>query len=286
MKTCCSDVKVCLGYDYQFIDELVYKLKDKLQQLSYKKIKALKYNYFCEEDIDEQVNEINIFIRSLNRIKTSFLHIERYCLPEDRIQAIIEKSIKIAGKTPCPKNRLDIVIDETQLNKYLLSAPRCVSYDTWNKFSRYLCGKLGFTLKVEKEMCDISFELTRKIISCNLMYALSIKRDLCNLGYSIKKTKDECKVEYKILLEQVPNCDLEFKTFLSFTNKHQLSYPIIKEVYESGLSLLEVDGDAVLCSPINNYKLTEITPSSLEELLNEGYVVTLNKNDIKQDYTK
>ncbi len=83
MKTCCSDVKVCLGYDYQFI--------------------------VCEEDIDEQVNEINIFIRSLNRIKTSFLHIERYCLPEDRIQAIIEKSIKIAGKTPCPKNRLDIM---------------------------------------------------------------------------------------------------------------------------------------------------------------------------------
>ena len=181
MKTCCSDVKVCLGYDNQFIDELVYKLKDKLQQLSYKKIKALKYNYFCEEDIDEQVNEINIFIRSLNRIKTSFLHIERYCLPEDRIQAIIEKSIKIAGKTPCPKNRLDINIDDTQLNKYLLSAPRCVSYDTWNKFSRNLCGKLGFTLKVEKEMCDISFEITRNIISCNLMYALSIKRDLCNL---------------------------------------------------------------------------------------------------------
>lgn len=286
MESCCSHTKVCLKYDYQFVDELTYKLKDKLNPLLDKKIKSIKFKYFCDEDIDSQINEINLFIRSLNRIKTSFLHIKRYCLPEDVVQAIIEKALKIAGKAPCPKNRKDINIDGSLLNSYLMSGPRCVTYDTWNKFSSYLCGKLGFSIKAEKEKCDLTFEITRNIVSCNLLFALSVRKELCNLGYTVKKTKDECKIEYKLFLERNPNCDLEYKMYANFVNNHQLTYPIINEVYESGLSLIEVDGEAVVCTPINNYKLTEITPTSLQELLDAGFVVTLNKQDIKQDFTK
>lgn len=284
--TCCNDIKICLKYDYQFIDELSFKVKEKLQNLSSKKLAHLFYGYNCEEDIDYKINQAGILLKSLIRIKVSFLHIQTYCLPDDRVQAIIEKAIKFAGKTPCPKNRRDLNIDSSQINSYLLQGPKCVTYDTWNKFSSFLCGKLGFKLKVEKEICDISFDITRNIVSCNLLYSLLVKKELCDLGYSINKTDLDCKIEYKLILEKYPKCDLEFKTYLSFVRNHNLSYPIFKEVYESGLTLLEKDGDAFLCTPINNYKLAEITPSNLEELLNAGYVITLNKHDIKQDYTR
>lgn len=284
--SCCSEIKVCLKYDYKDVDELTYKLKSKLQQLSSKKLANLYYGYFCEEDIDSNINAATTLLKSLNRIKVSYLHIGKYCLPEGVVQAIIEKAIKFVGKESCPKNRKDIIVDGSQINQYLLSGPRCVTYDTWNKFSSFLCGNLGFQLKVEKQICDITFDITRNILSCNLLYALQIKKELCDLGYKVVKTKDECKLEYKLLIEKYPNCNLEYKAYLSFVNDHQLTYPIFKEVYESGLTLAIQEGDAFVCTPINNYKLTEISPNNLQELLNAGYVVSLNKHDLKQDYTK
>lgn len=285
MTRCCSDTKVCLKYDYKFVDNLAFLLKLKISEYSNKKIASLFNKYYCNEDIDSNIVKLNVLLKSLNRIKLSFLHIDEYCLPEYIVQSIIEKAIKEVGSN-CGLKRVDITVDDSQLSSYLLSGSVCVSYESWNKFSHMLCDKLGFTIKAEKQKCDLSFDITRKVISCNLLYSLQVKKELCDLGYSIKKSANDCKIEYKLLMEKHPDCDLEYKAYLSFVRNHSLSYPILDEIYESGLTLLEVDGEATLCTPINNYKLTEITPTSLQELLNEGFLISLNKHDIKQDFTK
>jgi hypothetical protein len=269
------------------LDDLVYKLKEYLSALATKKVGNYRYGYYCGEDLDQKIKEASVLKRSLERIKLSLLR-GASCLDDETIQKIVEKAIKIVGKESCPTDyREDISIDTTGINTYLLKGPRCVTYDSYNKFASFICGRLGLTVTAEREQCDITFELTRKIISCNLLYALKVRKELCDLNYRAKADKNQCKIDYKLLLEKT-SCDLEYKTYLSFVNRHNLSYPIIEEVYKSGLTLAETEdnSDVVLCTPLNNYRLTEITPTSLEELLNAGFVIELNKHDLKNDYTR
>jgi hypothetical protein len=284
--TCCNDKEICSIHSYRSLDELTYKIKEKLVQLSSMKIRNLFYGYHPALHIDSEINMLTILKDSLDRVKTSFLHIQKSCLDDETIQKIVEKANKIVGRAACPKKRIDVEVDESGVNKYLMSGPRCVSYDTWNEFSRYICGKVGFQITVEKKICDITFEIARNIVSCNLLYALSVHKEMCDLNYRVARTKDECKIDYKLLLEKNPKCDLEFKSYLSYVHKHNLSFPIINEVYASGLTLAEEDGEAVICTPLNNYKLTKITPQSMEELLNLGFVIEMNKFNIINDYKK
>lgn len=283
---CCKNKSTCSIQDYKKLDDLVYKLKDYLSALATKKVGNYRYGYYCAEDIYEKIKEAVILKKSLERIKLSILR-GKSCLDDETIQKIVEKVIKIVGKDSCPTDyREDLIIDESGINAYLIKGPRCVAYDYYNKFASYLCGKLGVKITAEKEQCNLAFSITRNIINCNLLYSLSIRKEMCDLGYKVKRSGgDDCKLDYKLLLEKT-GCDLEYKTYVSFVNKHNLSYPIIEEVYKSGLALAEVKDDIVLCTPLNNYKLTEITPTSLEELLNAGYIVELNKHYLKDDYTR
>lgn len=284
-KVCCENKPTCSIHDYKTLDDLVYKLKEYLSELSARLVSNYKYAYHCTEDLRSCIKKAEILKESLSRIKLSILRGDS-CLDDETIQKIVEKVIKIVGKDSCPTDyRQDITIDASGVNAYLIKGPRCVAYDSYNKFASFICGKLGLTLSAERSQCDITFSITRKMISCNLLYALKVRKEMCDMGYKVKSNKEQCKIDYKLLLENT-KCDLEFKTYLSFINKHNLSYPILNEVYKSGLTLLEVDDDVVLCTPLNNYKLTEITPSSLEELLNAGFVIELNKHDLKSDYTR
>lgn len=283
--TCCNDKEICSIHTYRSIDELTYKIKERLVQLSNMKIRSLFYGYHSEYKIDDETNKLTILKKSLDRIKVSFLHIQKSCLSDETIQKIVEKANKIISKSPCPKKRVDVQIGDENIKAYLMTGPRCVSYDTWNEFSRYICGKVGFQITAERQICDITFEIARNIISCNLLYALSVRKEMCDLNYKVARTKDECKIDYKLLLEKNPSCDLEFKSYLSYVHNHNLSFPIINEIYASGLTLAEEDGEAVICTPLNNYKLTQITPQSLEELLNLGFVIEMNKKDITIDYS-
>lgn len=284
---CCNNRKVCSIHDYRKLDELVYRIKDRLTELSFQKVESLFYpGYHCARDIDQEINKLNILKDSISRVKLSFLHIQKSCLDDKTIQLIVEKTVRIIGKGFCPEKRVDFIIDDSGLNAYIITHPACVTYDSWNKFASYLCGAIGVTITAEAEKCDLVFEIARNIIPCNVLFALSVHKEMCDLKFKVNRTKDECKIDYTLLIEQVPECDIDFKTYLSYVHKHNLSYPIIKEIYSSGLALATVDGEVTLCTPLNNYSLTEITPTSLEELLNLGFVVELTKFDIKQDYKK
>lgn len=282
---CCNDKKICSIHSYRSLDELTYRIKQRLNFLSREKLNNLFYNYKCAADIDTEIKKLTSYKEVLDRTKTSFLHIQKSCNDDETIQRIIEKVNKLIGKTACPKRRADIVIDESGLQAYLLTGPRCISYSAWNEFSRGICGKIGFTLTVEKQICDITYEISKKIIPCDLLYSLKVKRELCDLGYVVKRTDQECRLDWKLLVEKT-NCDLDFKVYLSYIRKHNLSYPILEQVYAAGLSLTTVEDDVILCTPLNNYSLSEITPTDLRELLDAGFVVETNRYDIKSDYTK
>jgi len=284
--TCCNDKKICSVHSYRSIDELTYRIKQRLNFLSREKLNNLFYGYKCAADIDTEIKKLSTYKEVLDRTKISFLHIGKSCNDDETIQRVVEKVNKVIGKTSCPKKRADIKIDDSGLDRYMLTSPRCISYSEWNEFSRKICGKIGFTISVEKQICDLTFELAAKSISCDLLYALKVRRDLCDIGYRVTRADEKtCRIDYKLLLESVP-CDIEYKAYVSYVRNHNLSYPIIKDIYAAGLSLATVEDDVVLCTPINSYSLSQITPTDLQELLDLGFVISHSRYDIKQDYTK
>ena len=284
--TCCNDKKICSIHSYRSIDELTYRIKQRLNFLSREKLNNLFYGYKCAADIDTEIKKLSTYKEVLDRTKISFLHIGKSCNDDETIQRVVERVNKVIGKTSCPKKRLDIKIDDSGLDRYMLSRPACISYDSWNTFSRKICGKIGFTLTAERQTCNVMFEISSKIIPCDLLYSLSVHRELCNTRYKVKRSAAECKLDWKLLLEGNNSCDLDFKTYMCYVKDDNLSYPIIDKVYKSGLSLAKVDGETILCSPLDNYKLTEITPTSLKTLLDEGFVVETKRSDITCDYIK
>lgn len=284
--TCCNDKKICSVHSYRSIDELTYRIKQRLNFLSREKLNNLFYGYKCAADIDTEIKKLSTYKEVLDRTKISFLHIGKSCNDDETIQRVVERVNKVIGKTSCPKKRADIKIDDSGLDRYMLTSPRCISYSEWNEFSRKICGKIGFTLTAERDICNITFELAAKSISCDLLYALKVRRDLCDLGYRVTRADEKnCKIDYKLLLESVP-CDIEYKAYVSYVRDHNLSYPIIKDIYAAGLSLATIEDDVVLCTPINQYNLSQITPTDLQELLDLGFVISHSRYDIKQDYTK
>ncbi len=283
--TCCNDKKICSVHSYRSIDELTYRIKQRLNFLSREKLNNLFYGYKCAADIDAEIKKLSTYKEVLDRTKISFLHIGKSCNDDETIQRVVEKVNKVIGKTSCPKKRADIKIDDSGLDRYMLTSPKCISYDEWNMFSRKICGKIGFTLTVEKQICDITYEISKKIISCDLLYSLKVYKELCDLKYKVKRTADECKLDWKLLVEKT-NCDLDFSVYLSYVRKHNLSYPILEQIYAAGLSLTTIEDDIVLCTPLNNYSLSQITPTDLRELLDAGFIVETNRYDIKSDYKK
>lgn len=283
--TCCADKGVCSTHSYKSLDELTYRMKERLAFLSKEKLNNLFYGYKCAANIDSEIKKLSTYKEVLDRTKISFLHIGKSCNDDETIQLIIEKTNKIIGKQSCPKCRADIKIDDSKLHNYLITGPKCVSYDLWNEFSRFICGKLGLKISAEKQKCDLTFEISREIISCDLLYTLKVHKELCDTGYKVSRTDEECRIDYKLLLEK-NSCDLEYKAYVSYVRDFNLSYPIIESIYAAGLSLATENNEAILCTPLNNYKLTEITPDSLQELLDLGFVIEHTRYNIKQDYKK
>lgn len=274
------------------VDDLLYLLKEEMQALSSKKTSNLYYGYGCGTCIDKDIKKASILKDSLSRIKNSLIFSGTFCLDDLSIQKIVEKTNKFVTRKHCPAKRKDITIDDSNLNKYLLSSPQCVSFDAWNEFSRSICGKLGIKVTAvssadeDRKKCDITFQISREIITCDLLFAFSIRKELCELGYTISRTDEECKLDWELLLEKNPSCDLDLKTFARITRKHNVNFDIFNEVYKSGLSLKESEDNLVVCTPLGQYNVQELSPERLDALLREGFIVSLNRYDIIKDYQR
>ena len=174
-QSCCVNEKICSVHSVKSIDDILYRIKGRMQELSNMKLRNLYYGYGCGECIDQDIKKLSTLKKPLDRIKSSFVMAGTSCLDDEAIQRIVEKTQKIVGKKPCPSKRKDVTIDDSQLNKYLMSSPACQSYDSWNQFANIMCDKLGVIVTAVKDeeadmkKCDIVFEISREVISCDIL---------------------------------------------------------------------------------------------------------------------
>lgn len=276
MNKCCECPEICSSFDVKKLDELLYGLNLKLAELSDKKLKNLFYGYYSTFNLDKDINKLSILRKAIIRHKLGFYSSEGSCICNDNLQRIVEKVVKEIGKVTCPIQRRDVLIDESKLEEYLLSKPACVSYDTWNKFARGLCGDIGFTLTAEKEVCDLTFDISREVIPCNLLYTLSIYKEMCDLDYKVNRTDDECKIDFDILAERYCNLNLTFKDYHTLVKDCNMSLNTIDQCYKANLELIVLNRKAYLKTNTNTYPIEAITPSNLDRLVGLGFSVTID----------
>lgn len=283
---CCNNCdSICNVITLQKLDELIYKSNLKITHLSEEILKSLYYGYYCDEDIRHNLSELLLYTESLNRLKRLiYNNLNSSCLCDSDIQRIIERTNNIVGYTPCDIERLDVNIDKSNYESYLMSSPTCVSYESWNKYSRLFCGELGFDISItDDRVCDITFMVSRDIVSCDLLYTLKVYEELCNLGYTINRTEQECKIDYNLLIEKY-ECDLSFRSYLKLIQKYNMSYSVIENIYKSGIGIKDMGKYLKLLTPMGDFKIKELTPKSLTKLSELGYKFTINKNSVLSDY--
>lgn len=124
---------------------------------------------------------------------------------------------------------------------WLLDNPNCSGAADWEKLSYKICKGLGIEATLTKQkQCDITFDISRKIIPCELLYIINVANKACSLGYEIKRNKEECKLDWKLLIEKT-NCDLTLNQYNSLINQG-MTYDMMLYVYNSGCSL-DVNGN-------------------------------------------
>lgn len=274
--SCCTCPEICSLHDVKKLDELIYSLNVNLVSLSDKKVESLFYDYYDPNKIDFEINKLNALRKTLQRHKLGFYISDGSCVCSDNLQRIVEKAIKEVGKNSCPSVRRDVEIDESGLEAYLMTKPACVSYDTWNKFARGLCGDIGFTLTADKEVCDLTFDISREVIPCNLLYTLSIYKEMCDLDYKVNRTDEECKIDFDILAERYCNLNLKFKDFHTLVKDCNMSFNTIDQCYKANLELIVLNRKAYLKTNTNTYPVEAITPSNLDRLVGLGFSITID----------
>lgn len=281
---------VLSAYNMQDINEAILNIKNEVLKLSKCNLDYLKYRYssspYTEVELRDKLDRLVTYREVLTRLKDQILSGVCNCLDKESYSCLMEKVTRLVGKN-CKPVYVDYTIDNSNEEEWVMKCPFCRSYENWEKWSKFFAGKLNLQINADTEvLTNLILEISREIITPNVLLAISVYTEVReNLNLEISRSTEEIKLDFELLIEQVPNFDLNLSIYTELIEKHKLSFDIIKTVYDEGLSL-EVDQEEVqLRTPVNAYTLAEISgnidPSYLDKF---GMGVTINKKDLLQDY--
>ena len=124
--------------------DIIYNSRIELEKRSVSLINSLKNGELYDS------KPYSDLIKLMNIIKEDYYNTIRgfnKCLSEKEYNSIKDKIIKITGVTPIYEYR-DNPFDNSNRNKWIAKHPSCVSYQDWEKWSYYLCGKLNIDFKI------------------------------------------------------------------------------------------------------------------------------------------
>lgn len=261
------------------IKNIIYNCKLKIEEESINHTNFLRfgaqYSYTPYENL---IKYTEILEENYNNNIQGF----KECLDKHEVDLLVSKIIKYIGK-PCISTNRDLSVDISKKQRWISENPMCVSYQEWEKWSYYICGKLNIDFKVERITCDFTLELTRKIIPCDILVYIQAQKKACDLNIKLDIDKVRCQAELNILKQDV-NCDLSLTTYIEL-KKCNVNFDMVKKVYDCNLKLnINSKKEVVLVTDLNEYALDCINPSSLEPLLEINQIPTINIQDVLNNY--
>ena len=251
----------------QEVYQIAYQLDNTIAYLSKKKLGSKFYGYFCEPKILKDLEELHIY-RSVLIDKLLHFNETRQCLNDQEFQQVVSAVNTVTETVYCEDICVDLNIDESQLQDYLRENPYCTTFEDWNRLSKYVCRGLSVELKIDKEQCNIAFDLFTNKLHCDILYALSVAKNACDLNYDLKIKKEDCKVEYKLLKSEL-DCNLNFEMYYKLVREYKLTPPMIKDIYKHGNKVIDNGTTYCIQTPTSEYPINLIEYGKL--LTNEDF---------------
>lgn len=259
----------CACYDPKY-DSLIYESKFTLSKLSWEIVKQMYYGYNCD---DKAVKKMDLLQRYISVVEDDYRKVALggdSCFSCRDRQTLSEKIRRLT--TRCDIDcRKDIVKDSSGVDAWVAKHPNCVSRERWERIAYIVCDAINLEIEIvdrdenecdislevmSKEMlCDLTFEISRKIIPCDIILAISIFQEMCDLNFEIERSIEECAIDFKLLKEQV-ECDINFDFYKKLIDCN-ISFDIIKTVYENDC-VFEIGDSIELVTPLNRYPLDKL----------------------------
>lgn len=261
----------CICYDPK-IDALIYQSKATLEGLSDKIVKSKFYGYSITHDAWTRVDLLQNYLRVLEDENRKLALGGSPCLSSYKLQSLAEKVRGLT--TTCDINgRKDLIKEDDPItkNSWIAQNPYCVSRERWEKIAYIICDafnlqinivedtedcKLDMEVLSVEEVCDITFEIVRNLIPCDIIVALSVYHEMCDLDLNITRTLDESELDCNILVNDL-QIDLDQQLYRELVSAN-ISFDIIKTVYENGCSFNINNGDVELVTPMSAHSLSKL----------------------------
>lgn len=288
--SCKCRIQGCEVISLQDTLDLISRINYKITLLSDKIKNNLVHKHPLTNE-KEHIQRLLIYRKSLTRYKNRLIRSENLntpckCVSDKKIQRIFEQAKHLIGVGYSPEKSLHYLltnnipsledglsIDATNLTNWLSKNPYCAPVDLWEKLAHHVCGKLQVDIEVEEIKCNLTYEILKESIPLEVLTGLSIGGVAKKNKIYNKRSSDECKLDWELLVEEV-KCDLDYDVYISLVEDCNLSYDIVAEAYNCGLSFTLNNGQCYLEGKNFSYKIADInfnSPiTSLESLSLDG----------------
>lgn len=259
IKSCCFES--CLDIDLDKLDSVIYGSKVKLSEINDEILKKLYYGYTCEPEAYDKFEKLNKYMEIMQDYWEKLYYGACPCLRICDIQYIIEKALTIIGMNCDTLPRKDVIVNNENEEEWIAKNPYCVSKADWERLTTRICDTidLRFDIQEQKELaCDITFDIVRNQISCDVLTAIDFYVEACDKGLKVSRTDEECEYDFKLLLEKVPECNIDLKLYKELVDCYNMSFDIIESICSSGLSI-DIDREKdcpVIKTQLNSYDIT------------------------------
>lgn len=253
----------------------------------YTSYKYLYGYYMNEQYYSDAINKLEDYLWVFKKLKEQLIFTGEACVSYDKIKSLNEQVNNIIGNN-CNDIIPVIKIDNSREDDWVFKNPFCRSYESWEKWSKFYCGKLKLNLNIEEEKIpNLILEISREIINPDVLLSITAYKEANNLNLEINRTKEENKLDFKLLKEDLGELDLTEYNYSDLVLSFNLSYDIIKTIYSSGLSLEKKNNEVYLKTPMSSYKLNDLSDEVDFKFLEKlGLKTTTTIKNLLQDYKK
>lgn len=222
------------------INRLIYSLYNILAKYSEKHYLGVYYGYYNIDKYEEIFYTYSEFLQPLYNIRDRLL-LDANCGCYHDFNNGIE-IIKAASKA-CDQLRMDLIVDSSNYDEWLLSNPDKIAYEAWEACLMRKCAPITYSLIKD---------LTRDRSRCAIGYELVKEIEKCYLSFDLLFTKKDCSVDYELLLKNIPDCRITYEDYVNLRNCG-VTAQLISKSAECGISL-EVDNKEKCVNFIYNLK--------------------------------
>lgn len=236
-------------------DKLIYQSKFTLNTLSQRRADARTLGYSFTPEAELKLETLRSYLHVLDDEYENIVLGGKPCLDCNKLQRLAEKT-RLLSLSCDTSDRKDQKTDSSAEAAWIAKNPYCVSREKWERLAYKVCGDLKLSLSSVEAVCDITFELIRKLIPCDIMVSIAVYKQQCDLDLHINRTEEECDIDFEILSTET-TCDLDLKTYKTLI-ANNMSYDVIRNVYENGCTLeLNDSAEVMLVTPMRKYEVNE-----------------------------